>query len=90
MPSSGPTNNISSGMPEHDSWDEGRLPRSDTFVCLMISAQKKLKSASVGRKSRKSLVGARTETPNSCCRAGIEDRLANLPTCDYFGQTSIL
>ena len=68
----------------------GRLPRSDTFVCLMISAQKKLKSASVGRKSRKSLVGARTETPNSCCRAGIEDRLSNLPTCDYFGQTSIL
>ena len=37
MSSSGPTNITSSGMPEHDSWDEGRLPRSDTFVCLVIS-----------------------------------------------------
>jgi len=32
MPSSGPTNIISSGMPEHDCWDGGRLPRSGTFV----------------------------------------------------------
>jgi len=31
-----------------------------------------------------------TETANPCCRAGIEDRLANLPTFDYFSQTSIL
>ena len=84
MPSSGPTNIISSGMPEHDSWDEGRLPRSGTFVCLVISAQKQLKSASAGRKPRNSLAGARTEIANPCCRASIEDRLANLPTCDYF------
>jgi len=42
-------------MPEHDSWDEGRLPRSGTFVCLVISAQKQLKSASVGRKPRNSV-----------------------------------
>jgi len=39
-PSSGLTNIRPSGMPEHDSWDEGRLPRSGTFVCLVISAQK--------------------------------------------------
>jgi len=62
MPSSGPTNIISSGMPEHDNWDEGRLPRSGTFVCLVISAQKQLKSSSAGRKPRNSLAGARTET----------------------------
>ena len=74
----GPTNIISSGMPEHDSWDEGRLPRSGTFVCLVISAQRQLKSASVYRKPRNSLGGARTETANPCCRAGIEDRLANM------------
>jgi len=58
--------------------------------CLMISAQKQLKSASAGRKPRKSLAGARTETANPCCQASIEDRLANLPTWDYFSQTSIL
>jgi len=84
MPSSGPTNIISSGMPEHDNWDEGRLPRSSTFVCLVISAHKQLKSASAGRKPRNSLAGARTETANPCCQTSIEDRLANLPTCDYF------
>jgi len=75
MPSSGPTNVISSGMPEHDSWDEGRLPRSGTFVSLVISTQKQLKSASAGRKLRNSLAGARAETANPCCRASIEDRL---------------
>ena len=88
MPFSGPTNIISSEMPEHDSWDEGRLPRSGTFVCLVISAQKQL-NASVGWKQRNSLASARTETANPCCGASIEDRLANLPTCDYFSQTSI-
>jgi len=88
--SSGSTNIITSRMPEHDSWDEGRLPRSGTFVCLVISAQKQLKSVSAGRKARNSLAGARTETANPCCPADIEDRLANLPSCDLFSQTSIL
>jgi len=64
MPSFGPINIISSGMPEHDTWDEGRFPRSGTFVCLVISAQKQLKSASAGRKPRNSLAGARAETSN--------------------------
>ena len=61
------------------------------FLCLVISAQKQLKSASAGRNPRTSLAGARTEAAtNPCCQASIEDRLANLPTCDYFSQTFIL
>ena len=40
MPCSGPTSNVSSGMPEHDCWEEARLPRNGTLVCLLLSTQK--------------------------------------------------
>jgi len=60
--------NVSSGMPEHDSWDEGRLPRSGTLVCLIILTQKQLKSATADRKSWNILAVALTETASPCCR----------------------
>jgi len=76
------------------------LPTSYPAECQSMTAgmragwlfqkQKQLKSASAGQKPRNSLAGALTKTANPCYRAYIEDRLANLPTCDYFSQTSIL
>jgi len=88
MPSGPASSKISSGMPAG--------MRAGYPAVLVMSTQKQLISATAGRKPRDRLATALTGTASPCCRADMGiwwnsyllDRFANLPTCDYFSQTS--